>query len=460
MTLLLMLAMLIWSALPVWSASCTFGTDCYCDKVVPVGGAYYDSALLFCEDFEAPTLTSNTGAGVTSASARGSGGTNAYGPWYDDTGYTNNRGHNSYWNKKYGDGVTGFLWASGTPASPVNGPSCGFTHCTGMKVWHPTNLFEANSLTPRAAFMTQDSDFSAEVGTLTAPTNVAGGSGDGVFDGSANFAFRIPVGNVNGIAGGSNFTSGTTEIGLTMAVAYPTNSLTSGVWGTDGVAAAWKHNEWGTVNAPNCGFDGLFIFYNQRGPRSGIPFAGFIGAFQSGCTGGGYSGSIIDETAGNAEATADAVMWNTPTNYDQPTDWPFGTWGCVRGHLLIGSTTERMRVWFQGPYMTSERLLIDVTFTKAGLDNVGGYNHMKWNAYANTNQGGGYVPTSALTFRYEDNVHARAGEPVSCAQIGFTGGGSGGGRRFSPQFNLRRAELPPAHVVHVSDVRKEDEEMN
>jgi hypothetical protein len=227
-----------------------------------------------------------------------------------------------------------------------------------------------------------------------------------------------------------------------MAMAYPTNSLASGIWGTAGSPAAWKHDEWATVNSPNCGFDGLFAFYNQTGPRSGRPFAGFIGAFGSGCTGGGYSGSITNVAAGNAELIGGGigVYWNTPTNYDQARDWPEGTWGCVRGHLVISGGSEHYRVWFQGPNMTSERLLIDVTFTSAGLDNTGGYNGLKWNAYANTNQGGGYVASTALTFRYEDNVHVRKGLPVPCSQIGFTGVSGGGGGDTTPPVapvNLR-----------------------
>ena len=54
-----------------------------------------------------------------------------------------------------------------------------------------------------------------------------------------------------------------------------------------------------------------------------------------------------------------------------------------------------------------------------------------------------------------------AGQRIAAAsEVEGGDGGSGGTRRFSPQFNLRRVELPPTHIVHVSDVRKEDEELN
>ena len=393
------------------AASCTPGTDCYCDKVQ--GGSLNDTALLFCEDFEAPTLRLNQGVG---------NGAPYYGPWYDNTGDSNDRGHNSYWTQKYVGSVSGFQWATNQPSSPTYGSACTFyANCNGHKVWDSEDRWDGNAYTPYMAIYDEASDFTAENGALTVPTNTANGGAAGVFDGNASLTYRIPSGSnmLGGIAGIAPFGSTVFEIGLTMAIAYPTNSLSSGIWGTTGVPAAWKHNEWNTVNAPNCGYDGLFVFYNQEGPRSGRPFAGFIGAFGSDCTGGNYSGSITDQTAGSATATADFITWNSPENYDQATDWPEGTWGCVRGHLLVSGGIVRHRVWFQGPNDSEERLLIDISATTTGLDLVGGYNGMSWNDYANTNQGGGYTPSTALTFRYEDNLHVREGIPVSCAQIGF-----------------------------------------
>ena len=397
------------------AAPCTPGTDCYCDKVTNKASPLFDSSLLFCEDFEAPTLYQNTGVG---------NGAPYYGPWYDASGQTGNRGNNSYWNRKYGNGTSSFLFSSGQPASPTLGAPCTFALCTGAKVWERNNLWSANAHAPQLAIYTQASDFNFELSSLTVPINKAGG-GSGVFDGNANLAYRIAAGRTHGIAGEARFANGTRNIGMTMAVAYPINSLTSGIWGTSTNQGAWKHNEWGTTYNPNSGFDGLFIFYNQVGPRSGIPFAGFLGSFAD----QNYTncGSIVS-AVGNAQCIGSGlgIYWNNPSNYNQPTDWPFGTWGCVRGYLEnAGLANMRMRVWFQGPNMTSERLIIDFTANGTQLDNKNGYSNMKWNAYANTNQGGGYTPTTALTFRYEDNVHARNGMPVSCAQIGFSGGGGG-----------------------------------
>ncbi len=409
------------------AAPCTPGTNCYCDKVKNKADALFDPALLFCEDFEAPTLYQNTGVG---------NGAPNYGPWYDATGRTGDRGVNSYWNKKYGNGVSSFLFRSSEPSSPALGAPCAFSLCVGAKVWERNNLWSANAYNPQLAFFTQSSDFNLELSSLTAPANKAGG-GSGVFDGNANLVYRIAPGRTHGIAGQARFPNGTRNIGLTQAVAYPTNSVSSGIWGpANGSAnAAWKHNEWITDYNPNSGLDGLFIFYIQEGPRSGIPFSGFFAAYRD----QNYTNcASIVASVGRAKClgTGLGILWNTPANYNQPTDWPFGTWGCVRGYLEnAGLPNMRMRVWFQGPNMTSERLIIDFTADGTQLDNRNGYSSMKWNAYANTNQGGGYVATTALTFRYEDNVHARAGSPVSCAQIGFAGGS--GGQISPPNLRLR-----------------------
>src|SRR5262245_12054173 len=94
------------------TAPCTPGTDCYCDKVRNKADPLFDSALLFCEDFEAPTLYQNTGVG---------NGAPYFGPWYDASGQTGNRGNNSYWNKRYGNGTSDHLFSQGEPSNPTLG---------------------------------------------------------------------------------------------------------------------------------------------------------------------------------------------------------------------------------------------------------------------------------------------------------------------------------------------------
>jgi len=409
------------------AAPCTPGTDCYCDKVKTAGSPIFDANLLLCEDFEAPTLYKNQGVG---------NGAPYYGPWYDDLGLTGDRGHNSYWNRKYGNGVNSMLFNSGEPAGPTLGSLCGFSACTGMKIWDPTNRWSANAYSPLAAIYTQASDFSAEIGTITPPRNAAGG-GSGVFDGNANFVHRYPLGSSSGIKGVASWATAF-EVGMTMAVAYPNNATSSGIWGTSSVSASVKHNEWNTVTSPNCGYDGLFIFYNQQS-RNSWPFAGFIGSFGDCAGSGGISPAYCAQvvaivgTAGCGGGST-AIQWQADTTlYQQTRDWPEGSWGCVRGHMSgIGTTSSRHRVWFTptaGPNAGIELLIVDFTYNDdagSNIDNRQGYRGLSWNGYANTNQGGGYVPTTQLTFRYEDNVHLRAGTPVSCSQIGFGGSGGGG----------------------------------
>jgi|CXWL01.1.fsa_nt_gi hypothetical protein len=124
-----------------YAAPCTPGTNCYCDKVK--GGAFNDPSVLLCEDFEAPTLINNQGVG---------NGAPYYGPWYDDSGQVGNRGVNSYWNRKYSNGVNGFLFSTGQPASPMFGSPCPYALCSGAKVWDAGNRWSANAYDPRLMF--------------------------------------------------------------------------------------------------------------------------------------------------------------------------------------------------------------------------------------------------------------------------------------------------------------------
>ena len=55
-----MLALIITWA-PRAEATCTKGTNCYCDRVK--GGSLNDPNVLLCEDFDTPSLYSNTQVG-------------------------------------------------------------------------------------------------------------------------------------------------------------------------------------------------------------------------------------------------------------------------------------------------------------------------------------------------------------------------------------------------------------
>ncbi|MDO8742778.1 MAG: LamG-like jellyroll fold domain-containing protein, partial [bacterium] len=93
----------------------------------------------------------------------------------------------------------------------------------------------------------------------------------------------------------------------------------------------------------------------------------------------------------------------------------------------MGTTNSSMQMWFTGPTGVRKKLIdisgMDLTGHAANYKGVPGYTGLSWNAYANANAGSQYggVATTETTFRYEDNLHIRAGTPVSCASVGFGG---------------------------------------
>jgi hypothetical protein len=407
----ILLFALIVAVLPRLSeaAPCTKGVDCYCDKVQ--SGSLNDPQLLMCEDFEAPTLRLNQGYG---------NGAPYYGPPYDDSdkSFAFNRGSNSYWFKRFAYGTQGSHISPGTPASPKLGITCGdtgdrlgYTLCYGHKIWHPTDLWQGNS-GARIAILT-DNDFGAEVPSIKPPTGKAGG-GAGAFDGAASYGARTIPGVEGGFAGGRSW-SAQRNIGITEAVAYPNNIQTSGI-----VNGPWKGNEWGPHD------HGMFMFHDGGGLTSTFPFYGFFFQTSLGNTtacNAALAGATI--SAGTFNCNGNGVTWR-PTNYNRATDWPLGTWACVRGYYQnIGLSNMAWKITFTGPSGV-EKTVTQISNFNGTILNVGsGMTGFAFDNYANVNNG--YpesTPTNQVTFRYEDNIHIRAGAPVSCAQIGF--GASGG----------------------------------
>jgi len=438
------------------TVACTPGTDCYGDCVrgpvgVTVGGVGYknltcstkftvgvpvDTLLRMVEDFEAPTMRNNQGVG---------GGAPYWGPWYDDGSGNStadgicNRGDNSYWNRTYSNGVEGVIWASGQPSSPALGCPCtGFGFCTGMKTWDVTNRWGGNNFVAAAMVMTQPSDFSAEIGTIQPPTGAAGG-GTGVFDGNATWGWRIQSGfnNTNGILGAKSFTASRT-FGMTMALAYPNNSASSLIWNRP-----WKHNEW----LP--GGDGLIVFHNTFSFTSQSPFEHFIFFNPSGGDPDPVCQAALNaatKTLGDfecrdvifnyrADTTRSLVNGLNAAPYNHTTDFPLGTWGCVRGLFEnAGLTNTRIRIWFTGASGVEKQIIDISNMNTSFMPGVsGGVNGFSWDGYSNY-AGDPEIATglAQTTFRYEDNIHIRAGTPVSCAQIGFSSTGGGGSPPQAP----------------------------
>ena len=260
-------------------------------------------------------------------------------------------------------------------------------------------------------------EFGDEVASLSDPTNAAGG-GAGAFDGAQVMAHRNGAGQQAG-TGSTKSWGRVFNFGVTMAIAYPTNSLSSGIW-----ARPWKHNEWVGMREA-----GIFLFHNANELSENDPFQHFI--FSSGDNFASCQskvdaanvrrGNVFCDGAGNLLFQAD------PAFYTRSTDFPFGAWACARGEYTnFNSTNMGVKIYFQGPNDTTDRLIIDFDgFDTSGSFARFGSSGLFWNNYSNTNQNfPGDIPTNQTTYRYEDNIHITAGPPVSCAQIGFSGGDS------------------------------------
>jgi hypothetical protein len=271
----------------------------------------------------------------------------------------------------------------------------------------------------------QDSDFSVEVPSIARPTGKAGG-GSGAFDGTASLAQRVGAGRTAGISGAKYFAAPVRTFGITMAAAYANNIATSGL-----INQPWKHNEWNFVGG-GAGGDGIFLFHNTASLTSQFPFEHFI-FFQLNALGDTVNScntklNAATKTVGNFSCVGgggpgDGAFYFRPgAIYNQATDWPLGTWGCVRGQFTnMGLTNSAITIWFTGAAGV-EKKIIDISNMDTSMmsPGAGGYSGFTWNNYANTNQGDvGTTPSTQTSFRYEDNVHIRAGTPVSCSQIGF-----------------------------------------
>ncbi len=383
--------------------ACTDGVDCYCDTVS-------DPDLILCEDFESPDYYENTSNDWATAP----GGQPGY------------RGGASRWLANYNSSGGKVSWTNGNPASPQVGSTCTEGTC-GPKEYCSdsqslvvlgtagSDCWDGND--GSGIDIQRDDDFNDELGTLTLTGGNSGG-GD-VFSGNAHMAYRVEEATQNEIIGSETWTD-TPEFGLTMAVAYSSN-LASVSLADD----AWKHEEFGdypyseNFHMGNTGYaDGL---------SSTFPFNPFMFGVSS-----GYSEAACDA----ALASADRLVGNfncnsagleggatngTGTNeYDQSTDWPFGTWGCVQAYLNgMGTSDMEWKIWFNGELI----IHLDNFDAATHLYNTG-YDEFYWNAYANANQDPDCNTTcedvtTDDAYRYVDNVHFRAGAPVSCASIGF-----------------------------------------
>ena len=388
---------------PAAAGSCTDGVDCYCDRVQ--GGDLKDPNLLLCEDFEAVTLHDNTNVG---------GEAPLYGPWYDNGADPIRRGKNSYWGRTYGPSVDGCSWQHDEPSSPKVGVTCkpGDSGVCWTAEWRADDLWQGNQWA--CIDIVRDGEFDDEISSLLEPS-LASDGGTGTFDGVQSFAHRVGAGKNAGITGMAKFGGSYTTVGATMAMAYPTNSESSGIWNYP-----WKHNEWQTVLEGKG--DPTFVFHNASGLAEDDPFKHSMkfanDKSQSDCEAALSKANI---RRGYVFCVDVAMYYRADSNYYiRSRDWPFGTWGCARGHFQnLGTSNTSIKIWF------NNTLIIDIDGLDGSfLSNREGYNALWWNNFSNANTPGlGRAATTQTTYRYEDNVHITAGPPVSCEQIGFVSSG-------------------------------------
>lgn len=379
---------------PPVAGSCTDGVDCYCDTVS-------DGSLLLCQDFENPDFYETTNW-IAGGSDRALG--------------------NDYVAEMLGGGTTaeGF-WTNGTPASPKLGSTCSPSglYC-GPKEWCSEAQGTLVGTSPaldcwdgndKAIIDIQRSgDYDAEVSGLTL-TGGTGATAD-VGAGNAHFAYRIPPGEEAGILGSETW-SNQTHVGVTELVAYASNVFDAG---SNPAGTYWKGDEWGDYPYSEWWMYGNML---PSGSTSTFPFRNFLftTVSQATCEAAQSAATL---SAGSWFGCADDKMYfgADSADYTQSSDWPLGTWACVQGEAIwTGSSPNRkleMKVWF------NETLLIHFSnFDAEILRNNDGYDEFYMNAYSNQNAPGQGTPTTTTSYRYKDNLHIRAGTPVSCASIGF-----------------------------------------
>jgi len=420
--LIILVSGLVWWVTPAEAASCTKGTNCYCDKVQ--GGSLNDPQLIVCEDWEASTLHDNVGFG---------GGTPYYGPWYDGTGFASGgRGFNSYMAKTYPSSGAG-LWRNPNPVSPTLGESCAFTDCWPAE-YRLDNLWQGNNEACIDIIKTGSSNANDEGAELGIPDAPGTSDNRGAWDGQQAFGYRVqPNNGPCGILGTPSFTA-VTEIGITMAVAYGDNtgSLNTISNCVGGQPCPIKHEEYGNSGAS---FNQETMMGNVGlNQVNGFPFApAHFTTSQSACNTALAAATVSVGQADCTNAPALRIGVNA-SEYVQSTDWPFGKWGCVRAHKSgMGTSNVSLKIWY-GNGLTEKLIFSMTNFNGAALANQS-YNFFIWNSYMNANSPeGGYPGLDGKWRRWIDNVHIRNGVPVSCAQIGFGGGsvsraGSSGGLR-------------------------------
>lgn len=365
-------------------------------------------------DFEQAPLYDGSGLG---------NGPPEFGPAYDPTGSsaTYGRGFNSAWVQLYGNGASGCIRQNGEPANPRVGGSCDTSNLEGQPCretleWCSqaqgdlvdglgADCWQANDSACIDIYRAGEWDEELpSLGELDPP------------DGRAALALRnSPAAGEN--AGFSMTTpfERSTQVGITMITGISSNAFDSG----SVAEAPWKFEEWRDSTA-----SAIFPMGATHGACSDDlkPFCPIIFRDPSQISNGTCAADIAGATNTVGAVTCTGAGDGTtfrwiPGNFDRASDFALDAAHCVRGYISgIGSTNMSMKVWLDGDSETN--VVIDVS----GVDgtrvlDADGWSFFGFDNYANYKTGHS-IPSAVR--RMYDNVHIRAGEPVSCAQVGFT----------------------------------------
>lgn len=389
-------------------STCTPGTDCYCDCVTNAtkgassacttkwGANIFDASLIFCEDSEAPPLWD-----FANHLSYDNDGAPYYGPAYDDNGFPNLRGENSYWKHTYGYPNAMGAWRDGQPASPTYGPVCNPTAATNdicgyEMLLGDSNPWQANESTAVLRIMTDGTG--PYIGTVTGGHSTS----RDVWAGNASFEAIQQAGRSGAHFGDKNFAS-TTEVGVTAAAFWSSNTASSGV--LNAAIKGWEFADNAT------GFAEWISGGRQQSSCAGSALAPFSGLFwlAAGATFSQLSGTT--QTVGSiCDNTVVAVLvpsWTRPSDF-------FGKWFCLRYHVS-GLGTTNVSVQIYDPTTNNTNKILDISNLDGTKLRNKKYNRVEIQAYNNA----GEINQTQDSSQGFDNVHVRRGEPVTCQQIGF-----------------------------------------
>lgn len=392
-------------------ASCTYGVDCLCDTLGGRGTT--------CFDFEEP--------GLYDPSL--SDGPIAYGT----VDGLPDRGGASRFVLDYGIGDIKTLYRS-TDGSYPTGADCPwpantpYEGCTGTKEYASAAQCALGGLGPdcfgendvACMDIQRSGDYDEEIGTLT----LTGGTGvtADIGGGNQHMGQRVPagLGNTCGFLGATNTFTNSTQLGVTMKMALSSNTDASGVFAT-----YLKFDQWGNGSS-GYATEYWFVGRSDNGYTGAdvLPFRPFMfvdpnGGLQANCEAIVAGATIVVGETGVGVVCNSAFnsiyFAADPAVYNQPTDWPFGTWGCVQAEISgMGTSNVTIKTWLNGTLIMH---ITNIDGTK--LFNKS-YSFFHFDNYSNENNPTDGDGLEQSFVRYEDDIVINpGGAPVSCATIGM-----------------------------------------